>query len=294
MTPDLTPAQSAPPHNDFARLSTALADTAASASARVVTVLAHRPISGTVTGQGQVLTIAHALHGDEVQVRTDDDRLLSASVAGRDPVSDLALLSVPDLGGSAPEAAPTPRTAELLLALGRPGQLQASLGMFGQVAPVSGWLASGAAPFRGVSGGALLDAQGRLLGILNAGMVRGQLLALPLAAAVKVAGILAERGRVPQGYLGVGTQPVRFPSAEAGSGRGRGRLGLTVVRIEEGSPAQAAGLKVGDVLLALNGEALKHPAALHEEIRRRAGEQADLNVLRGGEELTLAVMLGER
>ncbi|ULH17118.1 S1C family serine protease (plasmid) [Deinococcus sp. KNUC1210] len=294
---------------EFARLSAALADTAERASAGVVTVLAHRRISGTVIGAQQVLTIAHALHGDELTIRTQDGRELSASVTGRDPVSDLALLTVPDLNGSTPSTAAPTRVGELLLALGRPDTLQASLGMAGQPAPAAGWLATGAQPFRGVSGGMLLDAQGALLGILNAGAMRGQLLAVPVETALKIAGVLAEKGHLPQGFLGVGTQPVHFP-AEADTqgaarqegqgrrgrgGRGRwGRLGLTVVRVEDGSPAQTAGLKVGDVLLALDGAALRHPGALHEDIRRRAGETVMLSVLRGGEEQEVSVTLGER
>ncbi|GGR08046.1 S1C family serine protease [Deinococcus ruber] len=292
---------------DFARLSAALADTAERASAGVVTVLGYRRISGTVIGAQQVLTIAHALHGDELTVRTHDGRELSASVTGRDPVSDLALLTVPDLNGSTPSTAAPMRVGELLLALGRPDALQASLGMAGQPTPATGWLATGAQPFRGVSGGMLLSAQGALLGILNAGAMRGQLLAVPAETALKIAGVLAEKGHLPQGFLGVGTQPVHFP-ADADSqssapqegrrgrgGRGRwGRLGLTVVRVEDSSPAQTAGLKVGDVLLALDGAALRHPGALHEDIRRRAGETVTLRVLRGGEEQELSVTLGER
>ena len=299
--------------SDFARLSDALADTASQVAGNLVTVLGYRPISGTVIGEQQVLTIAHALHGDEVKIRTHDGRELSAAVSGRDPASDLALLTVPELKGSAPALASAPRVGELLLALGRPAALQASLGMAGQPAPTSeggasgsGWIASGAQPFRGVSGGALLDARGALVGILNAGAVRGQLLAVSAELALKIAGVLAEKGRVPQGFLGVGTQPVHFPEAQpedtapqegrrGRAGRGRwGRLGLTVVRVEDGSPAQAAGLKVGDVLLALNGAALRRPWALHEDIRRRAGETVTLRVLRGGDEQDVSVVLGER
>ena len=323
---------------DFSRLSTSLADTAERAAGGVVGVSGPRRISGTVIGAEQILTIAHALHADEVKVHTNDGRELSASVLGRDPQSDLALLSVPGLNGSVPASAATPRVGELLLALGRPGSVQAggvqaSLGMAGLPAPASGWLATGAAPFRGVSGGPLLNAHGQLLGILNAGAVRGQLLAIPVAEAMRVAGVLADKGHMPQGYLGVGTQPLhlpaqgaadgRGPEAEAQSGpRGRGgwnrgdwnrggegrggwnrggwgrgnggRLGLTVVRVEDGSPAAAAGLTLGDILLKLNGEALHHPGALHQDVRRRAGETVTLSVLRGGQEQTVSVTLGER
>ncbi len=178
--------------------------------------------------------------------------------------------------------------------------------------PLRGWLHAGAAPFRGVSGGALVDARGGLVGVLNAGVSRGTLLAVPASRALGVANTLSTQGRVPRGFLGVATQPVRFPEAategegaEPGRGprRGRsgrwardggGRVGLTVVQVEEGSPAAQAGMLVGDVLLALDGEGMRHPGELLERVRERAGESLTLRLLRGGQELDLAVTVGTR
>ena len=386
---------------NFSDFSNHLADAVEQAAQSVVTVLAHHPVSGTVVGEDVVLTVAHTLHADETRVLTPDGRELGAVVAGRDPSSDLALLKVEGLKMPALSASAGARVGELLLAVGRPMRgPQAALGLMNsepQVGLGRGWLQTGAAPFRGVSGGALLDARGGLVGVLNAGIARGTLLAVPAERALKVAAQLGEAGRVPRGYLGILTQPVRFPAPEAadqqpetggqephdprqsdprgrwgqhpfaergfggrgpegrdgrargawgrgawargewsrgergrerpergghpedwgrpegrgpwgrgpwhgedprtgphrGEGRG-GRLGLTVIRIDEGSPAAAAGLKVGDILLALNDLPLRHPNELLSQIRDYAGETVQIRLLRAGEEQGVAVKVGER
>lgn len=312
---------------NFQELSTQMADAVEAAAASVVTVHAARPVSGTVVAAEQVLTVAHVLNADELTVRTPDGGTLTATVVGRDPGSDLALLRVPGL--SVPPLTPGDgtRVGELLLAVGRPPHgVQATLGLLERSAPERGWLATGAAPFRGVSGGALVDARGRMVGVLNAGVMRGTLLAVPAERAVRVADLLATTGRVPRGYLGIATQPVHFPegdgtdggrpererSGERGprgrdfegrgpGGRGRwgrggprGRVGLTVVQVEGGSPAEAAGLRVGDILLALGGEGVRHPRELLERVRELAGQSVTARVLRGGEETDVTLTVGER
>lgn len=73
-----------------------------------------------------------------------------------------------------------------------------------------------------------------------------------------------------------------------------GRFGLTVVQVEDGSPAAGAGLKIGDILLALDGEGIRHPRELLGRVRDRAGESLTLRVLRGGEEQDVTLTVGER
>lgn len=355
-----------------------MADAVEQAARSVVTVRAARPVSGTVVGEGLVLTPAHLLHADEVPVVTPDGQTRTGVVVGRDPGSDLALLRVDGLNVPALPAGESGRVGELLLAVGRPtGGVQASLGLNPGRAR-DGWLHAGAQPFPGVSGGALVNAQGEFVGVLNAGVRRGHLLAVPAARAAGVADLLSREGRVPRGYLGLATQPVHFPAAatpdevdedafpggpfsggpfgggpwgdrfrgegdpwggrrgpgrgpdHGGHGRPRGpwaregrperggqdrggmdearleklrrfrerfaggRVGLTVVQVEAGSPGQAAGFRVGDVLLALDGEGFTHPAELLSRVRTRAGETVTLRVMRGGEEQDVTVSVGER
>lgn len=318
---------------NFSDLSKQLADVAENAAQSLVTVLAYRPISGTVIGEDLVLTAAHVLHAEDVQVLTPDGRTLSATVVGRDPASDLALLRAEGLKGTPLQKGEDGRVGELLLAVGRaPHGVQAALGLYNQ--PQRGWQHSGAAPFRGVSGGALVDARGGLVGVLNAGVSRGTLLAVPAERALKVAHMLSTTGRVTRGFLGIATQPVHFPEArpqqdepeqpsggprdERGEGRGRGpgrrgheghgrggwgrgprgawggRMGLTIVSVEEGSPAAQSGLKVGDVLLALDGQPVRHPQELQRTVHDHAGEQLSARILRGGEEQDITLSIGER
>ncbi|WP_293914684.1 trypsin-like peptidase domain-containing protein [Deinococcus sp.] len=349
----------------FHDLSAAMADAVAQTSQSIVSVLAGRRISGVVTGEREILSVAHVLHGDEVKILTQDGRELMAQVVGRDPATDLALLRAEGLKLPAVSASQGASVGELLLVVGRPGGVQAALGFLGAVMPERGFAPTGATPFRGVSGGGVFDARGGLVGVANAGLSRGELLAVPAARALNVAALLARDGRVPRGYLGIGTQPVHFPGqadqpenpsgsgAQAGvaedgpgrrgpgsegrerGGRGRGerggrgrqgwadwtgggwnqagprgggprgggpgrggpgggRIGLTIVQIEAGSPAQAAGLMLGDVLLLLGADGIHHPNQLLEAVRDRSGETLTLRILRGGSEQDVQVTLGER
>ncbi|WP_264774865.1 S1C family serine protease [Deinococcus aetherius] len=311
----------------FQELSNQMADTVEKAAASIVTVHGARPISGTVVGPEQVLTVAHVLHADELSVRTPDGGTLTGTVVGRDPGSNLALLKVPGLNVPPLTPGTGVRVGELLLGVGRPPHgVQATLGLLDRAALSRGWLTTGAAPFAGVSGGALVDARGGLVGVLNAGEMRGTLLAVPAERALRVTELLGTTGRVPRGYLGVATQPVHLPDQqhpeegepddrgrERREGRGRdfggrgpggrgrwgrgglrGRLGLTVVQVEDGSPAQEAGMRVGDILLALDGEGVRHPRELLERVRDLAGQTVTARVLRGGEETDVTLTVGER
>lgn len=199
-----------------------MADVVEAASQSVVQVRAARPVSGTVVGDGLILTAAHVLPADDVTVVAAGGVRWGAVVAGRDPATDLALLRVPGLNLPALTMGAAVRVGELLLAVGRPPHgVQAALGLYGRDVPKQGpgqgWLPSGAAPFPAASGGALLDAGGGLAGILNAGVRRGELLAVPAGRALRVAALLDSQGRVPRGYLGLSAQPVHFPEGEAGA-----------------------------------------------------------------------------
>lgn len=196
-----------------------MADAVEAASESVVQVRAARPVSGTVVGDGLILTAAHVLPTDDVTVVTAGGVRWGAVVAGRDPATDLALLRVPGLNLPALTVVAAARVGELLLAVGRPPHgVQAALGLYGRAAPTrgpgQGWLPSGAAPFPASSGGALLNAGGDLVGVLNAGVRRGELLAVPAERALRVAALLDSQGRVPRGYLGLSAQPVHFPEAD--------------------------------------------------------------------------------
>lgn len=260
----------------------------------VVTVWAgNRPISGTVVGDGLVLTVEHVLSSDTVMVHTEDTQL-EGHVAGRDPSSDLALLRVANLNAPALPEGPAPRLGAFVLAAARPGPspmvssgVVSGLGRLGGRRAVRGgeWLLTDASPFPGFSGSALVNASGALVGLVNAGVSRGEIVAVPTARALEVARALAERGTLPRGYLGVATQAVRLPGGEAG---------LLVMGVEDASPAAAGGVLLGDVLRSWNGENVAQAETLLERVTLAAGQAVQLGVLRGGVPVTLSVTVGTR
>ena len=276
--------------------SDAWARVAAEASASVVTVwlAPGRFVSGTLVGEDQVLTVDHVLGGDEVTVESAAGRR-AGQVIGRDPLGDLALLRVPGLGLQPARPGDLPELGSAVLALARPGGApMLSAGVLswrgewarrGRRGAPGEWLLTDARPFPGFSGGALLNSAGELVGILNAGVSRGDLLAVPAGRALETARTLAERGSVPRGYLGVATRAARVAG---------GDTGLLVMGVEGGSPAEAAGLLLGDVVLRWDGQALGSGDALLARVAGAAGAQVKLGLLRGGQPLDVNVTVGER
>jgi S1-C subfamily serine protease len=182
--------------------------------------------------------------------------------------------------------------------------LQASLGVVsaiggpartGRGGLLERYLRTDAIPYPGFSGGPLVDAAGRVLGINTSGLARGASLVIPAGLAWATAAALAAHGRVRRGYLGVRSQAVSLPPVQQ-EALGRSQAGgLLLVGVEAGSPAEAGGLLVGDILVAFNGQALTDPDQLSARLAGEAvGQQAAIGVLRGGQLLTITVTIGER
>ena len=289
----------------LAGLSTELAAITASAGASVVRVDdgSRLTASGIVwTGDGLILTTSHGVEQDEnVVVELAGGIRHGAAVVGRDPESDIALLRVAATGLPAIERAPTDsiQTGQLALALTRPGtsSLAATLGLVSaridtQSAGRPEYLVhTDAVLYPGSSGGALVDMQGRLIGMIDLAFGRGRGVALGVPILESVAETLLTHGRIPRGYLGVRTQLVPLP-AQLKTGVGQAQeYGLLVVQVEPGSPAERAGLLLGDTLLAANGTALDDV----DELRRHlhTGETVTLSIARGGAVQQISVTVGE-
>lgn len=298
-------------------LSNAVADAVEKAGSVTVRVQARRrlPSSGIHFASGLVLTADHTVEREEdLQVGLADGRLVSASLAGRDRGSDLAVLRLNEpvvqefaqAPGADPGQAGGPRIGHLVVAAGRPTTegVQASLGMItavggglrtGRGAVLEHYLVTDTVPLPGFSGGPLVNLAGEVIGINSSGLVRGASLALPARLAFAIAKTLAEHGRVRRGYLGIRSQQVDLP-AQARQSVGEGQAsGLLVVGIEADGPAAGGGLMVGDILIGLNGK----PVATHDDllsalVGEAAGSSAAVLVLRGGQVQTIQVQVGER
>src|SRR3989475_2510645 len=255
-------------------LSTELADAVESAGRAVVAIHARRriPASGVHWRPGVVVATHHTItRDDNITVTLPDGMTAPATLAGRDPGTDLAVLKL--AAQSLPAATLRPDTpptvGELVIALGRPGpSVTASWGVVSRVdgpwrtwhgAEIDSLLRLDLAIYDGFSGGPLIDAAGRVLGINTSGLARGVPVTIPVATVERVVPELLERGTIRRAYLGIGTQPVRVPESLAGKLELKGDVALLIVSLESGGPADRAGLLLGDVLLELDGAEVSDP-----------------------------------
>ena len=296
--------------NSFAALSSAMADAVEKAAASTVLVDARRrfPASGIAYASDLVLTADHVVEREEdITILLPDGSQVKAAIAGRDASSDLALLRL-EQGGLLP-AAPldsTARVGQLVLAVGRPSAegVQASLGVVSAIGgPVrtgrggllEQYLRTDTIFYPGVSGGPLIDAAGRVLGINTSGLTQAISLTIPAALAWKTAEALSQHGHIRRGYLGVRSQPVELPASQQQALGRQQESGLLLVNIEAGSPASSGGLLVGDILVAIGGSPVSDPDELFYQLNGEVvGHPTPVQVLRGGQLTSLTVTIGER
>ena len=285
------------------------------AGASVVAIHARRriPSSGILWRRGLVVAADHTVHKDEDVRVTLGEREVRATVAGRDPGTDLCILRLADESAADTEPATIGRGAlrvgQLVLALGRPGtDVTASFGAVSAVGPewrtwrgghIDQLVRLDLAVYDGFSGGALVDAAGHVLGLCTSGLSRGAALAVPAATVDRVVNALvAGGGRVRRGFLGIGTQPVRLPESVrarlAPVGEDVPTVGLMVVAVEPGAPAEQAGVLLGDVLVALDDVPTEDPrdvlAALGADT---VGRSLRATLVRAGAPVTLSITVGE-
>ncbi len=261
------------------------------------------PSSGVVYAQGLVLTSDHTVEREEdIEILLADGTKQGAKVAGRDPLSDLVLIELNSKTGSRAERSKEAvEVGQLVLALGRPTEegIQASQGIVSIVNGVcrtrkgialEGVMRSDAVRFPGFAGGPLVDVDGRLVGVNTFGSSLGTSITLPVEMAWQVAEKLRTEGSVKSGYLGIRSQQVALPETSA-LGR-KQSTGLLIVGIEPESPADAAGLMVGDILVGLDGQATAdHEDLLEKLMSGIAGKRVSAECLRAGkrEEIPLTV-----
>jgi S1-C subfamily serine protease len=275
------------------------------ASKSVVRVDARRGRAGTgiVWDSGLVLTANHVVEQEQDIEVVVEEKSAKASLIGRDPATDLALLKVDGL--SAP-AMPRAKAADLkpgqiVLALGRPGSLKATFGTISSVSsPWRGWRGSeiehliqtNAPLYPGFSGGPLIDADGRAVGMNSWVFGRGDGRAIAMDVAERVVESLRQDGRIKRPYLGIGTQEVPLPDTV--KARVNQESGLLIVAVEPKSPADQAGLMQGDTVLALDGTVTKSLEDLYSGLRKtKVGATQKMRVVRAGELKDISVTVGE-
>lgn len=276
-----------------------LAAAVARAAPSVVTVRSHGAVSsGFHWRGGLVVTAEEALAEEgEYTVTLHGGATLPAQLVGRDASTDVALLRIARDDLPAARLGETPLApGALALALGaRDGAPVAALGVVAYLGPAWRSLRGGAidarieldVALRGASeGGLALDAGGHAFGMAVFGP-RRRTLVIPAATVARVAAQLAERGRVPRGYLGLRLQPTRL---DGGAG-----IGAMVMGVETGGPGAAAGLHQGDVIASWDGAAFESVNALLRNLGPDSvGRRVMLGIRRGGAVVEAWLTIGER
>ncbi len=277
------------------------------ASTVVVDARKRYPASGIAYADDLVLTADHVVTREEnIKVLLPDGKSVSATIAGRDPGSDLALLRLAEKVLTPAKTSDSFKVGQLVLALGRPNSagMQASWGI---ITAISGpartfrggmldeYIQTETTPYPGFSGGPLVNTDGEILGLNTSGLTRGSSLTIPVKVAWRVADDLAKHGSVKRGYLGVRTQPVELGESARKSLQREQTHGLLVLWLEESGPAEKGGLFVGDTLVAVSGEPVGDADDLFSALNSdTVGKAIAVEVLRGGRPETVTVTVGER
>lgn len=295
--------------NVLTDLSAALATAVSQADNSIVRVEGRRRLGATGivwSEEGLILTANHVVNRDEgIKIGLPNGERVSATLVGRDPSTDLALLKT-DASGLTPLTEGNKMelgVGNLVLALGRPGRtVQATLGIVSALGDawrtrrggqIDRYLQTDVVMYPGFSGGPLVDAAGQLIGLNSSALGRGVSLTIPTPTLARVADALQSHGRVQRGYLGVSTQRVHLPDelkAELNQKRG-----LLVVSVESSSPAAKAGLSMGDTIIAFDGGAVQS----HDDLLTLlAGDLVETAVpakfVRGGEVHTTEITVAAR
>ncbi|MDQ3810699.1 MAG: S1C family serine protease [Chloroflexota bacterium] len=292
-------------------LSNQLADSVQSAAGSIVRVQARRgpAASGIVIAADLILTADHVVdpsREDQIRLGLPEGSEIAASLVGRDPATDLAILRAANASLRPAAAAQTePRAGALVLVVARPGaEPQASLGLVtGLAGPtrtrrggmLERFIQVDTVLYPGFSGGALIDTSGSVLGMVTSGLgFGGPNIAIPWALTSQLAETIGRHGRVPRGYLGIGSQPVALSAAARDLAGGQER-GLLVVQVADNAPAASAGFLQGDILVRLDGQTVSNADDLQALLTpNRVGSSLSASVVRGGELKELSVTVGTR
>jgi len=263
-----------------------------------------------VSEEGYILTNHHVIESvDQIEIALSDARKVRARVVGTDPETDLAVLKIeleklPSITFARPEQL---RVGDIVLAIGNPfgvGQT-VTLGIVSGlgrshlgITTFENFIQTDAAINPGNSGGALVDASGNLVGINTAiysqtGVSTGIGYAIPVSIARQVMEQIVEKGSVTRGWIGVGVQDITAELAQ--SFKLSAARGVLITQVERGSPADKAGMKPGDILLAVDNRPVADTTTMLNLIASlQPGQQAAIRLARNQAETDLTVTIGRR
>jgi S1-C subfamily serine protease len=266
------------------------------------------PASGIVYAADLVVTADHVVERDEgITVTLADGTSQEAGIAGRDPGNDLVVLRLS--GAELTPAEPLSKEAQVgqvVIAVGRPSQegVEASLGIIsavggpartGRGGMLERYLRTDATPFPGFSGGPLVNTEGKVVGMNTSGFGHGVAISIPANLVWADAENLVKFGYIKRGYLGIRSQLVELTPDLQKELKRQQETGLLLVSVENGSPAEAGGMIVGDILVGVDGQAVAdHDALMVRLSGEVVGKPISIEVLRGGKPFTAQVKVGER
>jgi serine protease DegQ len=281
------------------------------AGATVVAVHARRriPASGVHWRPGIIVTAEHALERDEeIKITLPDGRTSVGAVAGRDASTDLAIVKIDEAGLPTPEIGDITalKVGNFVLVAGRTseGGSRASLALVGVVGPAWQTWKGGQLDHTlrldrnlhpNLSGGPVVDDQGRVLGINTSAFSRFAAVVIPTLTVERVATELEKKGHIEHGYLGVGMQPVRLPLKYRELVKAGSDAGIMIMRVEPGSPAESAGVTLGDVLVALDETPVRDTDDLQAYLAsERIDKSVKASIIRGGALTEVVIIVGRR
>ena len=291
-------------------LSTELSQAIQAVGKNIVTVQpgGGRTSSGIILDDHTILAAAHAIPEREgIRGWISPDQPFTASLVGRDSGTDIALLkSETKLNGAAKFAeSPQLSVGQLVVAVARTwrGNLVASAGILSGLMgewhthrgkKIDAFIRPDLNLYRGFSGGALIGADQKIIGMTTSALRGGSPLALPYATIKRVTSVLLEKGHIPSPYLGLGLQPVRVPESLQQKLNLTQHAGVLVVHVEANSPADKAGVLLGDVLLKIADRNFGEEGTTSILSALTPGQTATVEEIRGGQRFSSSIQIGER
>lgn len=265
--------------------------------------------SGIVWRPDYVLTASHAIRSEgHVDIITAPGKSQTAKLVGRAHASDLALLKLEarlenkpaDFGDAAALA-----VGDLVAAVARTrrGHVVASSGILSGLmgewrsgrARIDQFIRPDITLYPGFSGGAMIDGTGKILGMVTSGLLHRKPLAIPASTLTRIGEEIVAKGHVASPYIGVAMQPVAIPEKLQKTSGLSASSGLLILHAEQSSPADAAGVLLGDILISLDGHDFESVEDLHDVLLRRGiNQKVAAVVIRGGQKVELTLTIGER